>query len=125
MSEKEKHKNDGRRGFPWWLLVVGFALGVAATLLILESRRQPVSTNIVGDEGIQLMATRIIEGATETANAYVYLSMTTDPILATITAMAAESSIAQDETMSSEMDGFMLTATHLVQEATASAPASP
>jgi hypothetical protein len=81
----EKRKNDERRHFPWrtvLLLVIGFALGVVVTLLVVPSRIETI-TYMSGDDfarseisvvqpapeqiGFDLTATRIIQQATQMA----------------------------------------------------------
>jgi hypothetical protein len=109
--EKEKRKNEGRRGFPWWLLLVGFALGVAATLAVAQARSQPVSGNMAYSEGSQLTATHLIEGATGTARAFGAY----DPLYATASAMATPNDGTPG---SAELDPLIVTATHIVEQAT-------
>lgn len=62
----EKRKNDEGRRFPWWiaLLVIGFAVGVFVTLLVVPSRIETVT--YMSSEGIELTATAIIQQATAT-----------------------------------------------------------
>jgi hypothetical protein len=63
-----KRKNDDPRPFPWWLLVVGFGLGVLMTIIVLQGRIQPpVSRTANMPEGLELTATSIIEQATQQA----------------------------------------------------------
>ena len=61
----EKRKNDERSRFQWWLLVIGFALGV---LLMIGVQRAsaPASTYAQGE--FELTATQIIREATQMAN---------------------------------------------------------
>ena len=96
---KEKRKNDAPRRFQWWLLLIGFVLGVVATVIALQGREQP-ATNIpaFADEELYLTATSIIVGATGTAQ--------------------AESSGAPNSITPIVIDPLAATATVLVEQAT-------
>lgn len=62
--EKEKRKNDERRSFPWWLLVVGFVLGAATLLIVTQTSSQPMNNvplSNYSQEEIQLTATAIAD----------------------------------------------------------------
>ena len=62
--EKEKRKNDERRGFPWWLLVVGFILGAAVMLVVTQSSSQSVNPDLMSAysrEELVLTATAVAE----------------------------------------------------------------
>jgi hypothetical protein len=90
----EKRKNQTRGGFPWWVLLAAFALGVLLTLAVTQT--QPQSRVVESDgnpQELMLTATAIINGATATAN-------------------AAEMSAA------AEMDAMMATATAIIAQAT-------
>ena len=79
--EKEKRKNDERRGFPWWLLVVGFVLGAAAMLVVMQGRTSaPANTVNSNVEGIELTATTIIEQATAAAQGTVFQVIPVTPL---------------------------------------------
>ena len=100
-TEKEKRKNGDRRPFPWWLLVVGFILGAAAMGVAVQPRSQSTAQEYA--PGMELTATHIIAGATGTAQGLM-------EIVPTATALA--------NGVESDLDPFMITATHIVQQAT-------
>lgn len=97
VSEKEKRKNDRRGRFPWWLLVVGFILGAAAMLIVMQGRTSsPTNTVNSNFEGMELTATTIIEQATATAQGILLevVPVTpqpseSDPMVMTATALVA------------------------------------
>jgi hypothetical protein len=90
---KEKRKNDLRGGFPWWMLLVAFALGVVLTFAVTQPRTsQPIAvgSDTAFDE-MMLTATAIINGATATANAAeMSAAAEMDAIFATATAVVAQ-----------------------------------
>jgi hypothetical protein len=92
----EKRKNDQPRRFQWWLLALGFALGVALTLAL--SMRGGASYVYVADAppaGLWMTATSIVQEATNTAlDATAQPPQPLDPILATATAMVLQATQA-------------------------------
>lgn len=91
----KKKKNDEQR-FSWWLLVVGFVLGILATLVVLQGRPQPVNDYVVNPEGLYLTATHIIEMATATMQAT--LSQSTNNVQAVDGPFATASAIIVEVT---------------------------
>jgi hypothetical protein len=96
--DKEKRKNDERGRFPWWLLVVGFILGAAAMLFVMQSRTSaPANTVNSNLEGIELTATFIIEQATAAAQGALFqvipatpLPFERNPLVITATALVGQ-----------------------------------
>ena len=63
-ADKEKRKNDERRPFQWWLLVIGIALGIAVMLVVGYLRPQPPSAVQAAQHSeaeIVLTATAVVE----------------------------------------------------------------
>lgn len=104
--EQGKRKNDERRPFQWWLLIVGFALGVIVTVIVFQAATRTASADSteVNVEGAQLTATAIIQQATQTAQAVMNnpnsftpaanlepIEMTATAIIQTATAQASQS----------------------------------
>ncbi len=91
-TEKEKRKNDMRPRFQWWLLVIGFALGVVAMLAVSQISRPPAPAQAIPAD-IAQTATAIIIGATGTAERVFALTPAAntdaelDPLSATATAI--------------------------------------
>ncbi len=81
MSEKRKHNQ--RRPFQWWLLVIGFALGV---LLMLSVQRASAPAATYTQDEFALTATEIIREATQMANP----SAGIEGVLGTATQMVRE-----------------------------------
>jgi hypothetical protein len=102
---KEKRKNDQRRPFQWWLLVIGFVLGIAVMLLVVQFNRQPGNMIVYEQGGFALTATHIVEQAT---------LMVQDPMHLTATAVSLETA-ARDRAL---IDPIAQTATHIVEVAT-------
>jgi len=102
----EKQKNNAPRRFRWWLLVIGFVLGVVVTLLMMNVLPQNGGTSAQTDTTAnrELTATALIQGATGTAH-----------VVMTSQAQA---------TLPAEIDPLMLTATAIVQQATQQASGS-
>ena len=101
--ENEKRKNDEQRGFPWWLLVVGFILGAVAMLIVMQGRTPTTTDTANSDiEGIELTATTIIEQATAMAQGTVFHVAPVAPV-------------------PPESDAYAMTATTIVEQATQSA----
>ncbi len=77
LTGQEKRKNDAPCRFQWWLLVIGFVLGVLATLLYIQVRTPTINTAEMAytaeatydDASLFLTATAVIEGATATVQA--------------------------------------------------------
>ncbi len=105
----EKRKNDEPRRFQWWLLVIGIALGVLVSLVMMQSRSSGTTIYMAEDagnvEGLYLTATRIIEEATGTAQ-------------------AGDKKPSEVGTPS-DMDSLYITATHIVEQATQQAASTP
>jgi hypothetical protein len=101
------------RIYPWWLLLVGFVIGVLLTFFVMYGRGQTVT--VYRDRGLPdnllRQATAMVHQATLTAQAG-FLS--SDPMLATATAIAV-----QAQPPAAPSDPIMLTATVIVQEASA------
>lgn len=104
--EQGKRKNDERRPFQWWLLVVGFAVGVIVTVIVFQvvTRTTGADAAEISVEGAQLTATAIIQQATQTAQAVLDnpnsftpaanlepIEMTATAIIQTATAQAGQS----------------------------------
>ncbi len=103
--EKEKRKNDERPRMQWWLLAIGFVLGVAVMLVVTQAGAPQTSAaiNQVAPDDIAQTATAIILMATGQAEAMFDLAT---PI--------------------SELDPLFVTATHIIEMATQqAAQASP
>jgi hypothetical protein len=106
----EKRKNDAPHGVipNWvWALVIGFILGVVATLLVVPSRIETI-TNSRSDSSdlidpIQITATYVVERATQTAQAE-----------KTVTQAAAMGTITPER----EIDPIYITATYIIDRAT-------
>jgi hypothetical protein len=79
MDWTEKRKNDAPPRFQWWLLLIGFALGVVVTLLVVAALPPPPNANVQAGpapsaftpqyelDNFFLTATAIIIQATEQA----------------------------------------------------------
>jgi hypothetical protein len=123
-------KRISPRLYPWWLILVGFAFGVVATLMFTAPRWQPtvVYRYAPDDPAIWMQATMLVEQATLAANGAVF-QPPLDPILATATAI-----VQQAETQVGAFNGavegdplgdsFALTATAIVAQATQAASGS-
>ena len=99
LLSNEKRKNDAPRRFQWWLLVIGFIIGVLFAQVAFPSYVRTVTVFSDGSaDGIELTATAIIVGATGTAQA---------------TPMPGGS-----EATPAAVDPLALTAIRLVEEAT-------
>ena len=101
---EEKRKNDDRRLIipNWvWALVIGFILGVVATLIVVPQGVQS-TVYVQSSEGMELTATRIIQQATEMAGG-VFVAPDND---------------AQGTPMTDEL---FMTATAIIQQATQTA----
>lgn len=105
-TEKEKRKNDMRPRFQWWLLIIGFALGVVAMLAVSQINSPPPAPAQAIPADIAQTATAIIIGATGTAERVFAITPAAD----------------------TELDPILATATVIIQQATQQAamtPASP
>jgi uncharacterized sodium:solute symporter family permease YidK len=112
---KEKRKNDERRPFQWWLLIVGFVLGIAVMLVVGYLRPQPPSAVQAGQYSeveIVQTATAIVEWAT---------LMVQDPLNLTATVVSLEMAGREGDMI----DPIAATATHIVEQATQQAAGSP
>ena len=94
---KEKRKNDAPRRFQWWLLVIGFIIGVLFAQFAFPDYVRTVTVFSDGNpEGIELTATAIIVGATGTAQTgspqgdQVATPMVIDPLAATTTVIVEQ-----------------------------------
>ena len=90
MRPGEKRKNDSPRRFQWWLLVIGFVLGILVALAFTPSRIQTITIFSTGNaDTLYLTATAIIDSITATAQAEgageSNPSGQTEPFLATAT----------------------------------------
>ncbi len=68
----EKRKNDSPRRFQWWLLLVGFGLGILAMLIVSAGSTSTNNTanNVVNNpDEFQITATYLIQQATASAQA--------------------------------------------------------
>jgi len=93
----EKRKNDAPRRFQWWLLVIGFIIGVLFAQLAFPGYIRTVTVFSDGSaDGIELTATAIIVGATGTAQTgslqgdLVVTPMVIDPLAATATVIVEQ-----------------------------------
>ena len=113
---KGKRKNDERRPFQWWLLLIGFALGIVVMLVVVQ-RNQTYGLQEYPQEVLAQTATHIVEQAT---------LMVQDPLHLTATAIAQEvlapEGAAREEAV---IDPIAQTATHIVEMATQQAASSP
>lgn len=120
----EKRKNDQRRGFPWWLLLVGFAAGVLFTLGLQLGRGGTVSVYSAESmpDTFALTATQIITEATARAQAQNF-AIPADPIQLTATALIQQATqqAALPSSASGELDPLLATATAFIQQATQAA----
>ena len=95
----EKRKNDAPLRSGWWLLLIGFVLGVVVTLgavsVLGTSNSSPVAET---QQDLPLTATQLIQEATGTASV--------------LTAAPAQATPAAD------LDPLFLTATAIIQQAT-------
>lgn len=98
--QKEKRKNEDHRPLPWWLLAVGFVLGVALTLVAVGLTNRPASSTADNSPGVALTATTIIQQASATAQALGFGADVATP--------------APD----TDLDPIAATATYVVQQAT-------
>jgi hypothetical protein len=94
--ENPKRKNTDRRVFQWWLLVIGFWVGVVVAVIVIGSRPQPQPSQAVNPYGqismdaLWMTATALIQGATATANAaglQSFIPAESDPMAMTATAI--------------------------------------
>jgi hypothetical protein len=93
LLSNEKRKNDDPRRFQWWLLVIGFVVGVAFTLIVGLGRGGTVTvySDNVDTDALYMTATRIVEGATQTREAAASIALTptapdaNDPLFTTAT----------------------------------------
>lgn len=94
----EKRKNDQPRRFQWWLLVVGFALGVALTLaLSTRTGQRYVYVADAPPDGLWMTATYIVNEATAMAQVEQNAALQPqplDPLLATATKMVIQATQA-------------------------------
>jgi hypothetical protein len=69
--QDEKRKNDQPRRFQWWLLVIGFIVGIIFTLIVGLGRGGSVVTysDNVDTDALYITATWIVEQATQTKEA--------------------------------------------------------
>lgn len=118
----EKHKNDSPRRFQWWLLVIGFGLGVLAMLIVSTAN---TSTNSITNSAVNnpdelyITATYLIQQATATAQA---VSVTGENQLSEMQATAsAQALFVADENQLGEVQA---TATYIIQMATQQAEAA-
>ncbi|MBC7811390.1 MAG: hypothetical protein H7175_09590 [Burkholderiales bacterium] len=60
-TSEEKRKNDQPRRFPWWLLLVAFALGVIVTLLLTQPVGSVVTsqTQVLAPQSVEVLDTPI------------------------------------------------------------------
>lgn len=92
----DKPKNPQRRVFQWWLLVIGFWVGVVVAVIVIGSRPQPTQATYQGgqmsDDAIWMTATALINEATATANAPLLVpdNQVIDPFQLTATAFIVE-----------------------------------
>lgn len=123
----DQDKRIPPRIYPWWLILVGFVVGVVVTLLVTAPRWQPtVVYRYADDNAIWMQATTMIQQATQAANGYA-VQPGVEPVFATATAIIAEATAAaQNGAMNgASADPYVLTATAIIAQATQSAPASP
>jgi uncharacterized membrane-anchored protein YhcB (DUF1043 family) len=102
---KEKRKNDQRRPFQWWLLVIGFVLGIAVMLVVVQARTQPVNITQYTQGELAQTATYVVGQAT---------LMVQDPLHLSATAVSLETA-ARDRAL---IDPIAQTATHIIEMAT-------
>lgn len=120
----DQDKRIPPRMYPWWLILVGFVIGVVATLFFTASRWQPtVVYRYADDNAIWMQATMMVQQATLAANGYA-LQPPVEPVFATATAIIAEATAAaQTGAMNGvSADPYVLTATAIIAQATQSAP---
>jgi hypothetical protein len=123
MHTQEKRKNGTRRRLPLWiiLLVIGFGLGVVATLTLVRPTSRTVY-NPAPDDAFMLTATAVVESATQAANNRgTSDAPLSDPFLLTATAIVQSATQAAQTSDTAAFDAFSLTATHIVGQATAQA----
>jgi len=68
----EKPKNDSPRRFQWWLLVIGFGLGILAMLIVSTantSTNRTTNSVVNNSDELYITATYLIQQATATAQA--------------------------------------------------------
>ena len=102
----EKRKNDEpRRRVPVWvLLAAAFAVGVILTLLLFNGGSNSSAVYVYGDESVWVTATRVVEQATNMAQGVFF-----------------EANNAQQ---AAAVDPLQMTATYIIQGATATAQAA-
>lgn len=118
----EKRKNDQPRRFQWWLLVVGFALGVALTLAL--SMRNGTRYVYVADappDGLWMTATSIVQEATAAAMAQLEQSAALQPPQPP-QALQSPQALQPLEPLQ-PLDALLATATKMVIQATQTAQA--
>jgi hypothetical protein len=122
-DEKPKRKTSEGRRFQWWLLILGFWIGVVVAVMGMSGRGQPSHLNNpnMQDGDLWMTATAILQQATNTAaapsaesSAAFDSKMTATAIVQQATNDAAAESAASD----AEIDSLMMTATAIVAEAT-------
>jgi hypothetical protein len=100
---EEKRKNDSPRRFQWWLLLIGFVLGVLVAIAFTPSRIQTITVFSTGNaDTLYLTATAIIDSVTGTA----------------------QSAGVNQSSLSASIEPFAATATYIIEQATQQAAMS-
>jgi hypothetical protein len=87
----EKRKNDQPLRFQWWLLVVGFALGVALTLALnIRTGAKYVYVADAPPAALWMTATRMVQQATIPALGTPIQPQALDPLPATATGIVVQ-----------------------------------
>jgi hypothetical protein len=113
------------RIYPWWLILVGFAFGVIATLIFTAPRWQPTVVYPYDDSD----RSRWLEAPPAPGemgdHVYILPESQIDPLLATATAFIHEATLAaRNGALIAPADPIALTATAIVAQATQMAPVS-
>ena len=120
MSDASRDRMSPRI-YPWWLILVGFVIGVFVTLVVTQSRPQ---TGVVYQpqnmQDILLQATQLVRYGTMTAQVGYARIEPLDPLLATAAALSTQTSFGDQ--LQAGVDPLLQTATAIVIQATQQAP---